>query len=94
MTYVVPRLAAQFERSDMTLPWLTSTLIALADLMQRAGPWLLVVLLIVGPIVARALRRPAIRLSVDRRLLRLPRLGELLLLLDSARLTRTLRFSP
>lgn len=90
MTYVVPRLAAQFERSDMTLPWLTRGLIALADAMQSLGPWLLATLLLLGLAAARLLRRPAIRLKVDRRLLTLPRLGELLLLLDSARLTRTL----
>ncbi|CBV43105.1 type II secretion system inner membrane protein GspF [Halomonas elongata] len=90
MTYVVPRLAAQFERSDMTLPWLTRGLIALADAMQSLGPWLLATLLLLGLAAARSLRRPAIRLKVDRRLLTLPRLGELLLLLDSARLTRTL----
>lgn len=90
MTYVVPRLADQFERSDMTLPWLTRSLIALAEGLQSLGPWLLGALLLLGLASAWWLRQPAIRLVVDRRLLALPRLGDLLLLLDSARLTRTL----
>ncbi|WP_129140233.1 type II secretion system inner membrane protein GspF [Modicisalibacter coralii] len=90
MTWVVPRLAQQFERSDMALPWLTRLMIGLSHLMLSLGPWLLALLLLGVPLAARILRRPAPRARLDALLLGLPRLGELIRLLDTGRLTRTL----
>ncbi|MCE3026804.1 type II secretion system inner membrane protein GspF [Salinicola sp. DM10] len=90
MTWVVPRLAQQFERSDMALPWLTRLMIGLSHLMLSLGPWLLALLLLGLPLTARVLRRPAPRARLDALLLGLPRLGELIRLLDTGRLTRTL----
>ncbi|WP_417330815.1 type II secretion system inner membrane protein GspF [Halomonas cupida] len=90
MTYVVPRLAEQFQRSDLTLPWLTRTLIQLTDLLTQGGPWLVLGGALVVLTVVRALRQPRWRRRADRLILRLPRIGELVQLLDTARLTRTL----
>lgn len=90
MVYVVPRLAAQFERSDMALPWLTRALIGFSDFLQQAGPWLALACGLIGVAMHRLQRRPAVRRRRDAWLLRLPRLGELIVLLDTARLTRTL----
>lgn len=90
MTYVVPRLAEQFQRSDLTLPWLTRTLIQLTDLLTRGGAWLVLGGVLVALMVARVLRQPRWRRRADRLILRLPRIGELVQLLDTARLTRTL----
>ncbi|WP_110602278.1 type II secretion system inner membrane protein GspF [Salinicola lusitanus] len=90
MTWVVPRLAQQFERSDMALPWLTRLMIGLSQLTLSLGPWLLALLLLGLPLALRVLRRPAPRARLDALLLRLPRLGELIRLLDTGRLTRTL----
>ncbi|GAB2780430.1 GspF family T2SS innner membrane protein variant XcpS [Halomonas shantousis] len=90
MTYVVPRLAEQFERSDMALPWLTRALIAFSEFLQFAGPGLLVAGVLGVLVTQRLLRRRAVRQRWHAWLLRLPRLGELIVLLDTARLTRTL----
>ncbi|MDY7117018.1 type II secretion system inner membrane protein GspF [Halomonas sp. SSL-5] len=90
MTHVVPRLAEQFEHSNLTLPTLTRLLISLSDLLQATAGWLAALLLVAGVLVQRLLRRPTIRRRWHAMLLCLPRLGELLLLLDTARLTRTL----
>jgi general secretion pathway protein F len=90
MTYVVPRLAEQFERSDMALPWLTRALIAFSEFLQLAGPGLLIAGVLGVLVTQRLLRRRAVRHRWHAWLLRLPRLGELIVLLDTARLTRTL----
>lgn len=90
MTYVVPKLAAQFERSDMTLPTLTQLMISLSEGLQHWGPALAIGLLLISLMGRKALQYPAARARWDQQLLRLPRLGELLKLLDTARLTRTL----
>lgn len=90
MSYVVPQLAAQFERSNVTLPWLTRLMIALSDWVLAFGPWLAGALLLSLPLALRLMRRPALRARRDALLLRLPRIGELIQLLDTGRLTRTL----
>ncbi|MDW7748145.1 type II secretion system inner membrane protein GspF [Halomonas sp.] len=90
MVHVVPRLAEQFEHSNMTLPPLTRGLIALSDLLQATAGWLAAALVVAGLLAQRLLRRPATRRRWHALILRLPRIGELLSLLDTARLTRTL----
>ncbi|MBB3330625.1 general secretion pathway protein F [Halomonas campaniensis] len=90
MTHVVPRLAAQFEHSSMTLPWLTQALIALSHGLQAWGIWLLGLVGLLMIVAERLYRRPAIRRRWHAMLLGIPRIGELLLLQDTARLTRTL----
>lgn len=90
MSYVVPQLAAQFERSNVALPWLTRLMIALSDGVVAFGPWFAGGLLLCLPLAFRLMRRPAVRGRRDALLLRLPRIGELIQLLDTGRLTRTL----
>ncbi|WP_106477884.1 type II secretion system inner membrane protein GspF [Phytohalomonas tamaricis] len=90
MIYVVPRLAEQFERSDMALPWLTRTLIAFSEFIQLTGPGILIAGVLGVLVLKRLLRRRVVRHRWHALLLRLPRLGELIVLLDTARLTRTL----
>lgn len=90
MSYVVPQLAAQFERSNVALPWLTRLMIALSDGVVAFGPWFVGGLLLCLPLAFRLMRRPAVRGRRDALLLRLPRIGELIQLLDTGRLTRTL----
>lgn len=90
MSYVVPQLAAQFERSNIELPLLTRLMISLSELVLTVGPWLLLGVALSLPLVIRLLRRPTVRDRLDALLLRLPRIGELIRLLDTGRLTRTL----
>lgn len=90
MTFVVPKLTEQFIHSGLQLPWITRALVALSDGLLVSGPWLLGLLLLAGVGLQRLLRQVLWRRRWHRQLLRLPRLGELLRTLDSARLTRSL----
>ncbi|ALZ85781.1 type II secretion system protein GspF [Pseudomonas oryzihabitans] len=90
MTFVVPKLTEQFIHSGLQLPWITRALVAVSDGLLVFGPWLLGLLLLAGLGLQRLLRQVEWRRRWHRQLLRLPRLGELLRTLDSARLTRSL----
>lgn len=90
MTFVVPKLTEQFIHSGLQLPWITRALVAVSDGLLVSGPWLLGLVLLAGVGLQRLLRKVPWRRRWHRQLLRLPRLGELLRTLDSARLTRSL----
>lgn len=90
MTFVVPRLTEQFIHSGLQLPWITRALVAVSDGLLVFGPWLLGLVVLAGVGIQRLLRQLPWRRRWHRQLLRLPRLGELLRTLDSARLTRSL----
>ncbi|NMY92365.1 type II secretion system inner membrane protein GspF [Pseudomonas oryzihabitans] len=90
MTFVVPKLTEQFIHSGLQLPWITRALVAVSDGLLVSGPWLLGLLVLAGVGLQRLLRQVLWRRRWHRQLLRLPRLGELLRTLDSARLTRSL----
>jgi len=90
MTFVVPKLTEQFIHSGLQLPWITRALVAVSDGLLVSGPWLLGLLLLTVIGLQRLLRQLEWRRRWHRQLLRLPRLGELLRTLDSARLTRSL----
>ncbi|MDC0690156.1 type II secretion system inner membrane protein GspF [Mitsuaria sp. RG] len=90
MTFVVPKLTEQFAHSGQSLPLITSLLIGISQGLVHAGPYLLA--LAIGLTVAGGwlLRKPHWRLRRDDLLLRLPRVGALLQVLESARLARSL----
>ncbi len=90
MMFVVPQVVEQFDTVGQELPLLTRIVIALSDIL--VGYWwvLALVLGLIGVGGAYALRDPAIRLSFDTGLLRLPLLGRLLRDLHAARMARTL----
>lgn len=90
MTFVVPKLTEQFIHSGLQLPWITRALVAVSDGLLVFGPWLLGLLVLAGVGLQRLLRQVLWRRRWHRQLLRLPRLGELLRTLDSARLIRSL----
>ena len=90
MTFVVPKLTEQFIHSGLQLPWITRALVAVSDGLLVSGPWLLGLLLLTGVGLQRLLRQIEWRRRWHHLLLRLPRLGDLLRTLDSARLTRSL----
>src|SRR5260370_35352019 len=62
----------------------------LGQMTGAAAPWLLVIAVAAVLVARRALAAPALRLKVDRFLLRLPVAGRLLQETLAARLTRTL----
>lgn len=90
MTYVVPQVVAVFQAGHQSLPLLTRALIALSDFLRLTWP-VLILLAGIGFLVGRAAWRvPAGRYRLQRRLMRLPGVGRLLVALDSARLAQTL----
>jgi general secretion pathway protein F len=87
---VLPQFVPLFEENNATLPGSTRLLIDLGHFVANAGPSILLGMLALF-LVGRALRhRPALRLAVDRALLRLPLLGGLLREILAARFTRVL----
>ncbi len=90
LTVVLPQFTPLFENAGARLPWLTRAVIAVGDGVQHY--WWLLLAGGLGAIwvARRQLRRPARRAQVDRWLLRLPLLGELLAKIDTARFARAL----
>ncbi|MBB4153043.1 general secretion pathway protein F [Sphingomonas jinjuensis] len=90
MMFVVPQVVEQFDTVGQELPLLTRIVITVSDLL--VGWWwaMLLVAVLAGFGAWRALKEPAIRLSFDSWLLRLPLLGRLLRDLHAARMARTL----
>ncbi len=90
MTFVVPKVTAQFAHYDQALPTLTRVLIALSE--GLIANWLYI---IIGVIAVAAVGRwwlssPGNRLKADKAILKLPLWGLLMLELDAARMLRTL----
>ena len=90
MTFVVPKLTEQFAHAGQSLPLITSLLIGLSQGLVHAGPWLLGLAPLLGVVGGWLLRKPHWCLRRDQVLLRLPRIGSLLQVLESARLARSL----
>lgn len=90
MTFVVPKLTEQFAHAGQSLPLITALLIGLSEGLVQAGPWLLGLALLMGVLGTLLLRKPHWCLRRDQMLLRLPRIGSLLQVLESARLARSL----
>jgi general secretion pathway protein F len=90
MMFVVPQVVEQFDTVGQALPLLTRIVITVSDLL--VGWWwaMLLAAALIGFGAWRALREPAIRLSFDSWLLRVPLLGRLLRDLHAARMARTL----
>jgi general secretion pathway protein F len=90
LTIVLPQFTPLFEGAGAELPWLTRAVILTGEGVQRYGWLLLVAALGATWLVRRQLKRPARRAQIDRWLLRLPLLGELLAKIDTARFARAL----
>ncbi|MBX8582673.1 type II secretion system inner membrane protein GspF [Pseudomonas cichorii] len=90
MTFVVPKLTEQFSHTGQSLPLITRLLIGISEGLVRVGPWLLVLALLAAVGAGLLLRKAHWRLRLDRSLLRLPKVGPLLTVLESARLARSL----
>ena len=88
--YVLPQFVPLFAESGAELPTMTKMLIAFGSAMQVAGPWLLVLIVILALVLRQALKNDGFRRPVDRLLLRVPVLGSLLRESLAARFTRTL----
>lgn len=90
LDYVLPQFAPIFEQAGAQLPVAAQVLVALGNVVGAGAPWALIVIAVAALTARRVLGHPALRLRVDRWLLRLPVIGGLLQEALAARLTRTL----
>ena len=90
LAYVVPQLVVVFESARQTLPWPTRALIAASGFV-RSGWWLWLALAVVIAAAALFVRRnAAVRERVQSIALRMPLIGPLLLMSDTARFASSL----
>jgi len=90
MTFVVPKVIAQFDSLGQELPLLTRILVFVSESLSSYGLAMIALLAAASFCFTRALARPAFRRRVDAGLLTLPVIGKLLRGLYAARLARTL----
>ena len=90
MTFVVPKIAVQFESFNAELPALTRFVIGLSDILTHLGPAFLLIIIAAGIGYTAAMRRKPLRLKVHGFWLQLPLVGRLLRVVASARFARTL----
>src|SRR5699024_3760948 len=90
MAFVLPKMVAVFNNSDQQLPFITEAVIWLSHFAREWG-WLVALIVIAGVVAfVRAMREPAFRMRVHRRLVGLPLVGTMMRASDSARLASTL----
>jgi len=90
LAFVVPQVAQVFGSNQQKLPFLTSFMLGLSELVQTFWLWGLL-LIATGAIAARtALKQPALRRSFDAAWLQLPVIGRLARGYNAARFASTL----
>lgn len=90
MVYVVPRFSHIYEDIGTNLPWMSRLLLEWGKLLQAHGAVVLAVLIGALGALAYVASRPATRSWVQRRLWRIPALGERMRVYQLARFYRTL----
>ncbi|MDQ2639287.1 MAG: type II secretion system inner membrane protein GspF [Pseudomonadota bacterium] len=90
LVFVVPKVTEVFDSYRAQLPLITRVLILLSNIFREWGVWILVGLVALGWLVSRQLKKPAVRLKVDRFQLKLPIFGRVVRGFNTARFTRTL----
>jgi general secretion pathway protein F len=90
LVWVVPQFQQTFAQAGKALPLPTQVVIFVGTGLRKY--WWLIALIVAALVwlIRRHLARPAVRFRWDRRLLRLPLLGDLLAKVEVARLARTL----
>ncbi len=90
LIYVVPQVIDVFTETGQALPFLTRALIAVSGLMQHYGLWILITLVLGTIVFIRAMKKEAFKRRVHELLLRLPLIGRVLRVSNTARYARTL----
>jgi general secretion pathway protein F len=90
LVWVVPQFETTFAQAGRALPLPTLVVVAVGKFMRSWWWALLASALLAGAWFRRRGRDPAIRLERDRRLLRVPLLGDLIAKVETARFGRTL----
>jgi general secretion pathway protein F len=90
LTYVLPQFTPIFAQAGAQLPTPTRVLIGIGDLVRKYGSMILIALLVLSLVAARALREPSPRMAAERALLYIPIVGPLIRRVQAARVMRTL----
>jgi type IV pilus assembly protein PilC len=87
-TFVLPQFMTLFEGMELPLP--TKLVMGFSDFLISSGMWLLIGVLIVVAVVTYLLQQPGPRLAFDHFKLKIPKIGQLLSTIYTARFARTL----
>ncbi|NOI22434.1 type II secretion system inner membrane protein GspF [Vibrio mediterranei] len=87
---VVPKIVGQFVQMGQELPQSTQFLLSSSDFVQQWGIVVVAVFLVLFYLFKAALKRPAIRMSWDTKVLNLPLIGKIARGLNTSRFARTL----
>ncbi len=90
LVYVVPQVIEVFTETGQALPFLTRALIFMSSFMQHYGLWILIALVLGTIAFLRGLKNLAFKTRVHEFLLRLPLIGRVLRVANTARYARTL----
>lgn len=90
MLFVVPQFENLFATAQGKLPASSQAIMTASRLLRDHGLLLLLALIGIGAAVRMLLRRPGMRLVIDRSVLRLPALGTLVRRIETARFTGAL----
>lgn len=90
LVYVVPQVVEVFTDTGQALPLLTRILITSSSTLQHYGLYMLVTILLSIVIFTRAMKRENFREKVHEMMLRLPLIGRILRVSNTARYARTL----
>lgn len=90
LLFVVPQFESLFATSRAQLPAASMAVMEASRFVRAQGLWLLLGLAAAGFLARQALRTPAARASLDRFVLRLPQVGQLVRRAETAKFSRTL----
>jgi type IV pilus assembly protein PilC len=87
-TFVLPQFMTLFEGMELPLP--TKIVMGFSEFLISYGMWLIIGVVLLVALVATALQQPGPRLLFDHLKLRIPKVGQLLRTIYTARFARTL----
>jgi general secretion pathway protein F len=90
LSVVVPQIVEQFEDLGQGLPVVTQILIAISETLRDYGVYMLVALIVAVIVMRRLLLIPKYRYKYDKRLLKMPFIGNLVRTVNTSRFARTL----
>jgi general secretion pathway protein F len=87
---VVPKIIGQFLHTGQLLPTSTQFLLDSSEFVQHWGLLLFILFFVFTQLAKWMLKKPAVKLDCDRRMLKIPLLGKVIKGLNTARFARTL----
>lgn len=90
MISVVPGVIEVFSDNNQDLPGITIVLVAVSDFLTAYAGYMFIGLILLGVLINFLMRKDSIRLLVHKRLLKMPVVGKLLCIINTARFASTL----